>query len=247
VRARHRGEPGSARELDVVYFRNGRLESVSARACVLACWNTVIPHLCPEMPARQREALAYAVKVPLVYTNVLLRNWTAFQKLGISGVSAPGCYHPGMNLDFPVSLGDYRCSKSPEEAILVHMSKSPCRPGLPARDQHRAGRAELLGTSFETFERQIRDQFARILGAGGFDPARDIRAITVNRWPHGYAYQYNSLWDPFWLDGGEQPCVVGRQRFGRIGIANADSAAYSYTDAAIDQAHRAVQELLGSA
>jgi spermidine dehydrogenase len=85
---------------------------------------------------------------------------------------------------------------------------------------------------------------ARTLGGGGFDPASDILAITVNRWPHGYAYQYNSLFDPFWRDGGEAPCTVARRPFGRIAIANADSEAYSYTDAALDHAERAVREVL---
>jgi spermidine dehydrogenase len=35
-------------------------------------------------------------------------------------------------------------------------------------------------------------------------------------------------------------------RFGRIAIANSDAGAAAYTDSAIDQAHRAVGELLGS-
>jgi spermidine dehydrogenase len=105
------------------------------------------------------------------------------------------------------------------------------------------GRVQLYSTTFETFERNIRDQLARTLGPGGFDPARDIAAITVNRWPHGYAYEYNSLFDEFWLNGGETPCEVARKQFGRIAIANSDAAAYAYTDAAIDQAYRAVQEL----
>jgi spermidine dehydrogenase len=144
----------------------------------------------------------------------------------------------------PVSIGAYHCTRSPEEPIVVNLTRTPCSPGLPARDQHRAGRVELLATSFETFEREIRDQLARSLGAGGFDPAAEIAAITVNRWPHGYAYQYNSLFDPFWLEGGEPPCVTGRRPFGRIAIANADADAYAYTDCAIDQAHRAVQEVL---
>ena len=90
--------------------------------------------------------------------------------------------------------------------------RTPCQPG-PARARPApGGRLELLTTTFETFEQKIRDQLARMLGAGGFDPARDIRAITVNRWPHGYAYQYNSLFDPFWLEGGEPtPCEVARR------------------------------------
>ena len=123
------------------------------------------------------------------------------------------------------------------------MVRTPCRPGLPEPDQHRAGRVELLGTSFAIFEEKIRDQLDRMLGPGGFDPARDITAITVNRWPHGYAYEYNPLFDPDWSKGAA-PHEVGRARFGPIAIANSDSAAAAYTDAAIDQAHRAVKELL---
>jgi spermidine dehydrogenase len=123
------------------------------------------------------------------------------------------------------------------------MSRTPCRPGEPARVQHRSGHVELLTTSFATFERNIRDQLARVLGGGGFDPARDIDAITVNRWPHGYAYEYNPLWDPDWAPG-EAPCEIGRKRFGRIAIANSDAAAAAYIDQAMDQAHRAVGDLL---
>ena len=104
---------------------------------------------------------------------------------------------------------------------------------------------QLLVTTFETFERQIRDQLVRMVAAGGFDPARDIEAITVNRWPHGYGYEYNPLFDPEWPEG-QQPHVLGRKRFGRITIANSDSGATAYTDVAIDQAYRAVNELLAA-
>jgi spermidine dehydrogenase len=230
--------------VDVAYVRGGRLRVARGGRCVLACWSTVIPHLLPELPEAQRAALAYAVKVPIVYTNVLLRDWKAFRKLGVHAVQAPGGYHSALNLDLPVSVGEYRHSRRPDEPVLVHMVRTPCQPGRPARDQHRAGRLELLTTPFETFEREIRGQLSRTLKGGGFDAGRDIRAITVNRWPHGYAYQYNSLWDPFWLEGSEPPCAVARRPFGRIAIANADAAAYAYTDAAIDQAFRAVREVL---
>ena len=140
--------------------------------------------------------------------------------------------------------GDSGC---PRVAGSTNASKAACKPGLSGPAQHVAGRAELFETSFETIERGIRDQLVRILGPGGFDPASDILGITVNRWPHGYAYQYSSLADPFWLEGGEQPCAVARKPFGRIAIANADAGAYSYTDAAIDHAHRAVEELTSKA
>jgi spermidine dehydrogenase len=110
------------------------------------------------------------------------------------------------------------------------------------RDQNRVGRSELMRTTFAMFERNIRDQLGRMLGSAGFDPARDIDGITVNRWAHGYAYGYNPLFDPDWKED-EKPWVVGRKRFGRIAIANSDAAATAYMDAAIDQAYRAVTEL----
>jgi spermidine dehydrogenase len=152
-------------------------------------------------------------------------------------------YHTGVSLDLPVSIGGYECTKKPDEPIVVHMMKAACKPGRPAREQHKLGRIQLYTTTFETYERNIREQLARILGPGGFEPARDILEITVNRWPHGYAYEYNSLFDQFWLEGGETPCQVARKPFGRLAIANSDAGAYAYTDCAIDQAYRAVQEL----
>jgi spermidine dehydrogenase len=174
---------------------------------------------------------------------VLIRNWSAFQKLGARSIYCPGMYHSSVNLDIPVSIGGYECTKKPDEPIVVHMMKAACKPGRTAREQHALGRMQLYTTTFETYERNIREQLARILGPGGFDPARDILEITVNRWPHGYAYEYNSLFDQFWLEGGETPCHRARKPFGRIAIANSDADAYAYTDCAIDQAYRAVQEL----
>ncbi len=244
MRVRQNGSTGGSGRVEVAYVQNGTLKTVSGGAVVLACWHTVIPAICPELPAAQKAAMEYAIKVPLVYTNVFIRSWTAFQKLGVQRISMPSMWHTSVNLDFPVSLGAYKHSASPAEPIVLHLTKSACQPGLPAREQHRAGRRELLATSFETIERSIRDQLGRALGVGGFDPAADILGITVNRWPHGYAYQYNSLADDFWLNGGEQPCAVARRPHGRIAIANADAGAYAYTDAAIDHGHRAVQDLL---
>ena len=243
ARARNLGDPVSARGVEVAYARGERVFTVQAKACVLASWNMMIPYLCPELPEPQKAALHDLVKTPLVYTSVALSNWTSFQKLGISGVTAPGGYHTSVRLNPQVDIGAYASEASPERPILVHMVRTPCKPGLPEFDQNRAGRFELLRTPFETFERNIRDQLGRTLSAGGFDPARDITAITVNRWPHGYAPEFNALFQPD-LPLEQQPHVVGRARFGRIAIANSDSGRAAYTDVAIDQAHRAVGELL---
>jgi spermidine dehydrogenase len=243
VQVRHVGDPATAHEVEISYSEQGRLKTVRAGHCILACWHTMIPYLTSELPDEQAKALRDAEKVPIVYTNVALRHWRPFVKLKTGSTYAPGSYFTNVNLDQRVNIGDYHATTSPDEPIVLTMHRFPCKPGLPARVQHRAGRGQLYGTPFEVFERNIREQLARSLGDGGFDPAKDIAAITVNRWPHGYAYQYNSLWDPFWLDGGAQPCVAARRPFGRVAIANADADAYAYTDCAIDQAWRAVNEL----
>ena len=243
VQVRNLGSPASAKEVELIYGREKKAYTVLAKGAVLACWNMVIPYLCPELPDPQKEALHYGVKVPLVYTAVAVKNWTSFHKLGIRGASCPGMYHSSLELDPPVNIGDYKFAHSPDDPILVQMLRTPCQPGLSARDQQRVGHYTLLSTSFETFERNIRDQLARVLSQGGFDPARDIDAITVNRWPHGYAYEYNPLWDPDWPEG-QRPCDIARKPFGRITIANSDAAAAAYSDQAFDQAYRAVRELL---
>ena len=243
VRVKHMGDAASAKQVEVSYSQAGKVYTVKAANCIMACWHVVIPYICEELPDKQKAALAEAAKVPLLYSNVALNNWNAFAKLGTSSVYAPGGYHSSFTLDIPVSIGGYQAARQPDEPIVVHMMKTPCRPGHPARDQHRVGRGELFMTPFDAIERKIRDELGRSLGGGGFDPARDIAAITVNRWPHGYAYEYNSLWDPFWLEGGEAPCEVARKPYGRLAIANADAGAYAYTDCAIDQAWRAVGEI----
>jgi spermidine dehydrogenase len=240
VRAVNSGEG-----VDVTYLNNGAPFTVRARNCVLACWNMMIPYLCPELPATQKEALHKLVKTPLVYTSVALRNWEAFSRLKVSRVHAPAGFHSSFALNWNVDIGRYRSSTAPSEPILLHMTRTPCKPdvGLSEHEQNKAGRTELLQTSFATFERNIREQLGRTLAGGGFDPARDIEAITVNRWPHGYAPEYNPLFDPD-VPEDQRPNVLGRAKLGKIAIANSDSGGAAYTDSAIAQADRAVNELL---
>jgi len=233
VRAHNVGNPSTA--VEVAYLRGGEVYSVRARSCVLACYNMMIPYLCPELPDKQKDALHYAVKIPLIYASVALRNWRPFKALGIARVYSPGSYFSSLFLNPTVDIGEYRSPRSPDQPILVQMIRTPVQPGLPERDQHRAGHLDILSTSFATFEHNIRDQLGRILGPGDFNPDTDITAITVNRWPHGYAYEYNPLFDPDWPEGGA-PHEIGRAPFGRITIANSDAGAAAYTDCAIDQA-----------
>jgi spermidine dehydrogenase len=231
-----------AKEIRVSYMRKGKQHFVTAKNCVLACFNCIIPYICPSLPIKQKEALSYLVKRPIIYTRVALRNSLPFARLGIHQIVSPGEYHTHTALEFPVSLGEHRFASDPSEPAVLFMLRTPCKPGLSQREQSRAGRAELLQTPFAVFEQKIRDQLQRMLGSGGFDHTRDIQGITVNRWAHGYAFAPNTLFDPDWNEV-EKPWVVGRKPFGRITIANSDAEVRAFMDAAIDQAHRAVMEL----
>ena len=244
VRVRHAG--GMADRVEITYVRDGRAWRTSARHCVLACYNMVIPALCPELPESQKAALHALVKTPLVYSSVALRRARPLTRSAAQIVIAPGCYHSALYVNPQIRLGGYDTRGGPTAPALVHLQRAPCQPGLPEIEQNRAGRRELLATSFETFERRIREQLGRIYGPFGLDPAADITAITVNRWPHGYAPEYNPLFDPD-MPPEQRPHVLGRARLGRIAIANSDSGGAAYTDVAIDQGDRAVRELLDDA
>ena len=197
----------------------------------------------PELPASQRDALAMNIKTPIVYSNVLTRNWRAWQRLGVHDISAPMSFHSRVKLDFPVSIGGYRHARDPDEPMCLHLVHVPGAPnqGLDARTQFRIGQARLLETTFADFEARIRDELDRMLGGGGFSSARDIAAITVNRWPHGYGYVASSLFDG---DDYEQVLERARQKIGRVAIANSDAGGDAYAHLAIEHAARAVQELV---
>jgi spermidine dehydrogenase len=231
-------------KVEVGYVRAGMPHRVAAKHAVLACFHMMIPHIMPTLPREQRAALAQNVKTPLVYTNVLVRNWRPWVDLGVFDISAPMSFHNHVALDFPVSLGGYRHPRDPVEPILLHLEHVPGAPmsGRDARAQFRIGRQRLFEMTFADFEEKIRDELDRMLGPGGFSSARDIAAITVNRWPHGYGYVANSLFDPDDYD--ETVITRARRTVGRVAIANSDAGGDAYAHMAIDQAERAVRELL---
>ena len=246
VKVAHDGDPATAEGVTVTYAgADGGLATVRAGHVVLACWHRVIPYLTDELGEAQIAALNDQQKVPLIYTNVQLRNWKALDELKIDGVRARGNFWSGFEIDFPVSMGDYRFADTPEDPVILHLSKVLVEPGLPSREQALSGKRQLVSLSFEEMERSIRDLLARALAGTSFDPATDIEGITCNRWSHGYAYEYMRPWDQFWPDG-PLPIETARQPWGRIAIANSDSGAYAYAHSAIDQAVRAVRDLIGA-
>ena len=231
--------------VDVTYVNQGSTYRVRGRHAILACYNNVIPHICAEVPEKQVDAIHYATKIPFVKASIAIRGWQAFMDAGYFDLYSPGdVYFKHLKLDFPVSMGDYHYPEGPDEPIMISAWYSPTTRGLSTKEQYRAGQLRLLEMTYDDFEQNIFSHLDGMLGPHGFDAEREIAAITLNRWPHGYAYEFEGIGIPAEYDRYHGPHIAGRARIGRISIANSDSEAYAYVDGAIDAADRAVNEQL---
>ncbi len=241
VNVLHDGDPSSSSEVFVDYINNNTSYRVKGKGVVLACYNMMIPHIAPDLPVEQANALRRHVKIPLQYTTVGLRNWRALKELGIGLAMSPGNMHQVVMMDFPVSMGGYKFSSDPDDPCVIQMIGCPFGKtvGAPPVEQYREARYQMLGLQFEDYEKEIRAHLSGMLPEGLFDFDRDVESITVNRWAHGYAYSGSALYD----SDMPEMARIGRQPFGRITIANIDSGLSSYLHVAVDQAWRAVNEL----
>lgn len=231
-------------QVATTYVKDGKTLRVMSKHAILACYHSIIPYLCPELSEEQKAAQNYQVKHPMLVTNVLVKNSKALEKLGISGVYCPGRMHAKVFITKGIETAGYAPEYDKNESVPLMfwgMMEPPSRD-MHIHDQLREARRTLLTQQFEDFEREVRTVLNGILGSAGFDAKNDILAITVNRWPHGYSYGYLDLWDKNYPPG-EAPHEIARKAFGQISIANSDAAASAYTQAAIEEAFRAVSEL----
>ena len=200
----------------------------------MACYNMMIPYIVSDLPKEQDEALRRLSKIPLQFTTVGLRNWRAMKEMGIGMAMSPGNIHQAVGMDFPISMGGYEYTKTPDDPCILHMRCCLLGEtvGAPRLEQYREARYRMLGLQFKDYEEEIRAHFNGMLPQELFDFDRDVESITVNRWAHGYT-----------VGGPEGSVKKGRQPFGRITIANCDSAPGADAKTAIDMASRAVNEL----
>jgi len=239
VLVRNDGPAATAASATVGYFDGEAVRTVRAGAVILACWHAVIPHLVPDLPPERRAALRRAVRAPVLYATAHLRDWRSWQKAGVDRVRCTGAYWADVRLA-PAPLVGGRAVADPEAPITAHLVRLAVKPGMDPAVSAVAGRRELAAVPYRYLEFTVRDQLARLLGPTGFDPARDIEGLTVNRWAHGIPLGTGG---PEGSGGSADPDDPGRWRFGRIAIAGSDRVPYGGADAAITVAHRAVDEL----
>jgi len=233
VNVAHAESADSSSEVFVSYINDNRQYRVKAGAVVMACYNMIIPHIVSGLPEEQAAALKLQGKSPLQYTTVGLRNWRAMKELGIGVAMSPGNMHQAVLMDFPVSLGGYEYARTPDDPCVIQMICCPYgEVGAPVHEQYREARYRMLSLQFADYEQEVRRHLTGMLPADLFDFDQDVASVSVNRWAHGYT-----------TGGPGDSTRIGRQPFGRITIANADSAPDADAKTAIMMAHRAVGEL----
>ena len=233
VHVEHGGDPGSSSDVFVKYICDNQSYQVKGKNVVMACYNMMIPHIVSGLPQEQEAALRLQEKSPLQYTTVGLRNWRAMKEQGIGVAMSPGNMHQAVLMDFPVSLGGYEFTKTPDDPCVIQMIHCPYgEVGAPRLEQIREARFRMLALQFEDYEKEIRSHLGGMFSRELFDFDRDVASISVNRWAHGYS------------NGGPGDSTkIGRQPFGRITVANTDSAPGADAKTAMMMAHRAVNEL----
>ncbi len=241
VNVKHGSDPNSSSDVFVNYINDNTSYQVKAKGVVMACYNRMIPHIVSDLPKEQDAALRRSVKIPLQYTTVGLKNWRAIKEIEMGMAMSPGNMHQVVMMDFPVSMGGYEFTKTPNDPCAIQMIACPfgAIAGTPPIEQFREARYKMLSLQLEDYENEVRAHLSGMLPKGLFEFDRDVESITVNRWAHGYVYSGSRLYDSD-LRG---MAKIGRQPFGRITIANIDSAPSSYAHVAIKQAWRAVKEL----
>jgi len=245
VRVEHElpGQPEKSGFVWITYTREGKVYRLKARSAVMAggCWTT--KRIVRDLPASHLEAYRQFYRSPCMVVNVAVRNWMFLYKLGISGANwyeglgSFTCVHK-----VPLFSTDQK-TIGPESPTVLTFKVLYCYPGLGIEEQGNRGRAELLATSFQEYERQIREQMTDMFARTGFDARRDIAGIILNRWGHAYLSPQPGFF--FGKDGQPAPREVLRNvPFGRITFANTDLGGAADHKVAIIEGYRAVGQIL---
>jgi spermidine dehydrogenase len=243
VRVEHEGEPEKSKYVLVTYTREGKVYRLKARAVVMAGGGWITKHVVRDLPPALREAYDQFNYSSTLVVNVAMRNWRFLYNLGLSG----GCWFEGFGhwteVRTVATFGSDSPTIGPDSPTVLSIIVPFFYPGLPAAEQCTKGRAEMLSTSFRDFERKVRQQFTDMFAISGFDPQRDIAGIILNRWGHHYVVPQPGF--TYGKDGKPAPRDLLRNApFARIAFANTDLAAVSGHVMAIEEAHRAVGQIL---
>ena len=230
---------------EIVYESGGKLYRVHSHAVILAGGSWTAKHIVRDLPSACREAYAQFHRAPCLMANVAVRNWRFLDRLGLTECQWFEGIGNSITLRKVATFGTDPASINPDTPTVLTLKILFSKPGLPIEEQTARGRADLMSTSFRTYEQTIRDQFTAMFGKTGFNADRDIAGIILNRWGHAYLSPQPGFF--FGLNGKPGPGEVLRQNpFGRIAFANSDLSGIMDHRMSILEARRAVSQISGA-
>lgn len=239
----HNGTPGSARDVSIIYYRDGKLHRVRAKHVVMASGQWVNRNVCKDIPPEYQQAMSTFHHAPMHTINVALRNWKFLEKMGVSAVR----WFEGFGWFFSIRRqmmidGKEPMPLDPSKPIAITMYNSFCNPGLPMPQQATTARMQLFSMSYSDVERGVREQFSKMFSPYGFDARRDIAGIISNRWGHAYVVSPPGFY--FGRNGKPAPSDIIRKPFGRIAFAHSELTGVQLWTTAAEEGERAAKQVL---
>ena len=143
-----------------------------------------------------------------------------------------------------MQVGSYQPPLDPDQPTVLSFYTPFYYPGLPIEQQVMLGRAELFSTSYANYEQKIIRQMIKLFGSAGFEPAKDVAGIILNRWGHAYSVPYPG----FYGGAGDDPAPrdIIRQGYGRIAFGHSELDGLQHWGPAADEGRRAYTQLKGA-
>ena len=242
VRVEHEGSPASSSLVRVTYTNGGRAYTLRARGVVMASNGWTAKHVVRDLPDAYHRAYAAFPRSPVLVANVALHDWKPMYEAGYTAFEWFEGFGFAANFRRSMVVGGYHPPLDPSRPEVLTLYVPLFKPGQPLEEQGKQARYEMFGTSYRGYEKIIRGQLARLFGVWGFDPARDIAALVLNRWGHAYVNPAPGFF--FGRDGADAPRDVIRRRFGRITFAGAELGGHQHAGGAIQEGWRAAGQCL---
>jgi spermidine dehydrogenase len=243
IRVAHDAEPDKSSFVWVTYISDGKLYRLKAKTVVMAGGGWMTKHVVRDLDSDHQHAYSQFYYAPYMTANVAVTNWRFLSKMGISGGNWFDGFGRFVEVRKMVKFGVDSPVVGPDLPTVLTFFVDFAKPGLPAAEQGRKGRAELLSTTYAEYERQIREQMADMFGASGFDAKRDIAGIVLNRFGHAFVNPQPGFF--FGSNGEAAPRDILRVApFGRIAFSHSDLAGAMDHRNAFLESSRAVGQLL---
>ena len=243
VRVQHTRTAAHGEHVAIAYEQEGRVHLVHARAVVLASNGMMNRAVLADLPDDISRAYAEFMHAPALVVNVALTNWRFLHRLG-----APCArwfddeFGFSCNIRRAMVAGEALPPMSPDQPIVLTFYMGLYALGSTLREQISSGRARLLETTYADYERLIRRQMTRLFASAGFDAARDVAGIILNRWGHARLVQPPGFY--FGRDGKPSVREVVGKGYGRIAIGHSELNGHQSATGAMAQGSRAAEQAL---